>query len=486
MPNRWITFVKQWASSNNIAYGCALSKPEMKAAYHKEYPKAIKLPKGVRPPADVKSKMTFRNLAIRIPEDNEADDNDYDSQADTVVMDDDEVSFVPAEPKKKAAKKAEKVAAPVATPVRPPIIKIADVKRKKEYKRGMYGVIPATPQKKDALIDTPPGKTQITKQALDFFKNLYERVVNTVRHMEKEYPDEMRKMTNDDKEALILYGEIYQIIRFEKHWKVPRYWEMAINERAKRLDNDWIRRMKNIVERKIISKKMLDYFKYGTDVNLPQIEWVSNPIEWIMGHLDYYEYDKVNNEKAAPVEPVAAPVEPVAAPVEPEKKKIYKEAKFKEILKMPERYANWFNNTFVKEFKAKSTKEQKKEVKEATIQAIKNFIRKFEGRVYGSPHETSVEGLYNFIKQTKTVPLGLLDEIAVSDADITQADKYTRESERHKMRYIIRAEPAFRLFVMANKILPITDRDTKKLLSDIGVRVVNQKAGVQLNELGYD
>ncbi len=78
MPNRWITFVKQWASSNNIAYGCALSKPEMKAAYHKEYPKGVK-----------KS------------EDNVADDNDYDSQADTVVMSDDEVSFVPAEKKKK-------------------------------------------------------------------------------------------------------------------------------------------------------------------------------------------------------------------------------------------------------------------------------------------------------------------------------------------------------------------------------------------------
>jgi len=47
MPNRWIIFVKKWASDNNFSYGCALSKPELKAAYNKEYPKINKLPKGV-------------------------------------------------------------------------------------------------------------------------------------------------------------------------------------------------------------------------------------------------------------------------------------------------------------------------------------------------------------------------------------------------------------------------------------------------------
>ena len=70
MPNRWIIFVKKWASDNNFSYGCALSKPELKAAYNREYPKINKLPKGVaklqesKPPADVKSKMTFPNLKI--------------------------------------------------------------------------------------------------------------------------------------------------------------------------------------------------------------------------------------------------------------------------------------------------------------------------------------------------------------------------------------------------------------------------------------
>jgi hypothetical protein len=72
MPNRWITFVKKWSSENNVSYGCALSKPEMKAEYNKLYPKVVKT-KGVakleesRPPTDVKSKVTYPNLTIRIP-----------------------------------------------------------------------------------------------------------------------------------------------------------------------------------------------------------------------------------------------------------------------------------------------------------------------------------------------------------------------------------------------------------------------------------
>ena len=74
MPNRWITFVKKWSSENNVSYGCALSKPEMKAEYNKLYPKVVKVKtKGVakleesRPPTDVKSKVTYPNLSIRIP-----------------------------------------------------------------------------------------------------------------------------------------------------------------------------------------------------------------------------------------------------------------------------------------------------------------------------------------------------------------------------------------------------------------------------------
>jgi len=70
MPNRWIEFVKKWSSDNNVSYGCALTKPEMKEAYHKANPKKVKMPKRVakleesKPPTDVKSKMTFPNLKI--------------------------------------------------------------------------------------------------------------------------------------------------------------------------------------------------------------------------------------------------------------------------------------------------------------------------------------------------------------------------------------------------------------------------------------
>jgi len=35
----WTDFIKEWASKHNISYGCAMSKPEMKEAYYKKYPK---------------------------------------------------------------------------------------------------------------------------------------------------------------------------------------------------------------------------------------------------------------------------------------------------------------------------------------------------------------------------------------------------------------------------------------------------------------
>jgi hypothetical protein len=92
MPNRWITFVKKWSSENNVAYGCALSKPEMKAEYNKLYPKVVKVKrKGVakleesRPPTDVKSKVTYPNLTIRIPPVEQEQDN---IQFDIQEMDD--------------------------------------------------------------------------------------------------------------------------------------------------------------------------------------------------------------------------------------------------------------------------------------------------------------------------------------------------------------------------------------------------------------
>jgi len=36
MPNPWVTHVKNWASRNNMSYGCAISQPECKASYYKQ------------------------------------------------------------------------------------------------------------------------------------------------------------------------------------------------------------------------------------------------------------------------------------------------------------------------------------------------------------------------------------------------------------------------------------------------------------------
>jgi hypothetical protein len=75
MPNRWIEFVKNWSKENKVSYGCALTKPEMKAEYHYRYPKfktkgVAKLEES-KPPEDVKSKVTYPNLKIKIPEEQE-------------------------------------------------------------------------------------------------------------------------------------------------------------------------------------------------------------------------------------------------------------------------------------------------------------------------------------------------------------------------------------------------------------------------------
>lgn len=36
MPNKWVEHVKQWSAENNMTYGCAVSKPECREAYHKK------------------------------------------------------------------------------------------------------------------------------------------------------------------------------------------------------------------------------------------------------------------------------------------------------------------------------------------------------------------------------------------------------------------------------------------------------------------
>jgi hypothetical protein len=38
MPNKWITFVKEWSAKNSMSYGCALSNSTMKTDYYKKHP----------------------------------------------------------------------------------------------------------------------------------------------------------------------------------------------------------------------------------------------------------------------------------------------------------------------------------------------------------------------------------------------------------------------------------------------------------------
>ncbi len=41
MANKWVEHVKRWAADHKLSYSCALSSPEMKAAYTKT-PKPVK------------------------------------------------------------------------------------------------------------------------------------------------------------------------------------------------------------------------------------------------------------------------------------------------------------------------------------------------------------------------------------------------------------------------------------------------------------
>ena len=40
MPNAWIEHIKSWSRKHNVSYGCALSMPECKNAYHSKKPQA--------------------------------------------------------------------------------------------------------------------------------------------------------------------------------------------------------------------------------------------------------------------------------------------------------------------------------------------------------------------------------------------------------------------------------------------------------------
>lgn len=48
MPHPWIDFVKQWAQTHNMKYGCAMGDPKMREAYHaRNEPKAEPEPEPI-------------------------------------------------------------------------------------------------------------------------------------------------------------------------------------------------------------------------------------------------------------------------------------------------------------------------------------------------------------------------------------------------------------------------------------------------------
>ena len=54
----WTDFIKEWASKNNLSYGCAMSDPALRVAYYKKYPKRLTFLKEQK--AKQAKKDTFR------------------------------------------------------------------------------------------------------------------------------------------------------------------------------------------------------------------------------------------------------------------------------------------------------------------------------------------------------------------------------------------------------------------------------------------
>ena len=41
MVNRWVEFIRKWSKDNDVSYGCALTMPQLKTDYYKEFPKKL-------------------------------------------------------------------------------------------------------------------------------------------------------------------------------------------------------------------------------------------------------------------------------------------------------------------------------------------------------------------------------------------------------------------------------------------------------------
>lgn len=147
----------------------------------------------------------------------------------------------------------------------------------------------------------------------------------------------------------------------------------------------------------------------------------------------------------------------------PKKKSIYKEREFKKIFKMPVQYKEWFN-TYIADLKSKSKEEKKKIIQDNIVSAIETYVINDVENFFLKDKEKTrydkVKKIYKFIKDTNTAPLALLKIITAVD-DETQTDGIDYDTWK------ISSFPGFRYFIMSNELLPITDRETKKLLATL-------------------
>jgi hypothetical protein len=265
MPNRWITFVKKWSSENNVSYGCALTKPEMKAEYHKLYPKVVKT-KGVakleesRPPADVKSKVTYPNLSIRIPSPREEQNN---IQFEIEEMDDEP-------PKSKRGRPAKYMT------------------EDEKYKAKLESNKQKRREKTAAKKEKKPEEQR--EKAIQEFNTMRDRVLDVIDHMFQKYKGKLgNKMTEMDWRTLQIYGELYWLEKIRVKYNdrtILRQHNISLRSSDPYKSDNWFQRInKDFVTYKKLTKEMLDYFISKTQVEFPPPDSDILPNLWIERHL---------------------------------------------------------------------------------------------------------------------------------------------------------------------------------------------------------
>lgn len=307
MPNRWIEFVKKWSSENNVSYGCALSKPEMKAEYSRLYPKVLKVKKkGVakleesRPPADVKSKVTYPNLSIKIPSPREEQDN---IQFEIEEMDDQPSGSKRGRPAKYMTQE-EKYKA-----------KLENNKQKRREK--------AAAAKNAAAKET---EEQRRGKAIQEFNTMRDRVLDVIDHMIQKYKGKLgNNMKQIDWETLNIYGQMYWLQKIRVKYNEPqllRVHGISLEHSDAYKSDYWDKRINDFVTHKKLTKEMLDYFISKTKVEFPPPDSDIRPDLWIERNVSAKKvrgggtcFGKQCGRPAAAAAAAAPPIDPLVSEI---------------------------------------------------------------------------------------------------------------------------------------------------------------------------